>query len=154
MSTGWYLCIRLTLWLSGVVIAFLPTLVAASDLPADIFGAVAVINSEGLFRDLFFGVVPAAVLAIATVIDYLCVGRIEMSNSAFALALLGIIGNIFVLSAGLIGFLQIPVHASPLTSGPFIAYSALIYVSLLLSLVTEIGVSWSHNNHRRRLSTR
>jgi hypothetical protein len=59
-----YLTVRVILRLSGVFIAFLPTMLAAPELSFNPVEATKIINDASLFRDLFLIVVPAAVLGL------------------------------------------------------------------------------------------
>jgi hypothetical protein len=143
-----YLTVRLLLWFSGVFIAFLPTLLAAPELSINPLESAHIINTAGLFRDLFFIVVPAAVLGLSTSFDFLCVNLTRLSATNGTWSILALMVNIFGLGAGLVGFTLIPHDGKALSGNPLVTYSALIILGLFFSLVTEIGISWMHSVER------
>ena len=94
MHWGYYIAIRVLLWLVAVIVALFPTLMSAPEsFSFNIVGSLGALNTAGLFRDLFFIIIPAAALALSTLIDYLCMCRMKMSGAAFALSIIALIVN-------------------------------------------------------------
>ncbi len=140
MSKGWYLLIRLILWVVVVGLALLPTLRAIDDHSWNLFKSA---NDARLFRDLFFAVVPVTALALSTLLDFLCTRYAKLSGTAFALSIIALIFNVAGLATGLVGFVTIAADAI-LGPVPLWTYSALICMAVVCSLATEIGVSYNH----------
>jgi hypothetical protein len=140
-----YLALRLVLWAGAVAIAMFPTLQAADTLPSfDPKAMMAVVNSHGNFRDLFFVIVPAAAVSLSTTMEFLCTYVIRATlvpATVGFIALLAVLGNTVVLLSGFVGFLLIPAAAGPLNMDQLALYSALILCGLGISLGTEIAIS-------------
>lgn len=144
MHTGYYVAIRFVLWIVAVAVAVLPvTMHDKVDLAWGLPTTIENINSAGVFRELFFVIIPVSVLAISTLVDYLCKKYFRLSGTAVALSVLALIFNTTSLSSGLIGFSRIN-HNLTISSGQLSVYSTLIMLALAVSLATEIGVSCEH----------
>jgi hypothetical protein len=102
-----YLALRLTLWVIAVGVAMVPALQGGGTLPSWPHETMERINQHGHFRDLFFVIVPAAALAISTLMDFLsrCVirrngtvgtVRIRAPVTVGLLALVGILANMVI----------------------------------------------------------
>jgi hypothetical protein len=147
MPFGAYLTVRLILWISGVFIAFLPTLLASPELSLNPVESARIINRAGLFHDLFFIVVPAAVLGLSMSFDFLCINLTRLSATSGSWSILALLANIFGLASGLVGFLLIPPE-KVIVGNPLTTYSWLIVLGLFFSFITEIGISWMHEQER------
>jgi hypothetical protein len=131
-----YLVIRLALWVIAVFIALIPV-IKSIDCISDLL-------QGDSFRDLLFVVVPVSALALSTTIDYLCVGFPNLTATQFFNCVCSTILNVIGLVTGLSGFLSI--HDGPMTKLALVTYSALIAVSVISSLVTEVVVSLHHHS--------
>jgi hypothetical protein len=94
-------------------------------------------------------VIPAASIALSTLIDYFC--ECDLIGSAKALAIIGFMANTAALVGGLIGFLTISHDHHVLNDEELSIYSGMIEMALGIGFVTEACVSWSHGMFRRRL---
>jgi hypothetical protein len=146
MHTLFYVLIRAFLWFIAVAIAIFPTLSAAPDAASmDPFVMFSTLNNVGAFRDVLFVIIPAAALAISTLIDYLCMCRTQMSGTAFGLSLIGVLMNITALVAGFVGFLYIEDKPHvPVNARFLLTYSWIICIAIGVGIITELAVSWSH----------
>jgi hypothetical protein len=147
MALALYSVIRMLLWGAGVIIALFPTLQAIHLIPSWHFGGVMeVINRAGHFRDLFFVIVPASAVSLSTTVDFLCSKpRGEITG---LMAVIALVLNVVVLLSGFVGFLLIPPTAGPLSPDEFSAYSSMISIGLILSLVTELWTSGAAHSAR------
>jgi hypothetical protein len=113
---------------------------------------LATVNGAGLFRDLFFVIVPAAAIALATTTDYMCAhvisGRMRSGALVEGIVFILILANFMVLLSGFVGFLEIPPASGPLSPDKFKLASWVIYIGLCISLGSEIWVSLLGNRHR------
>lgn len=134
------MALRLVLWFIAAGVAIFPTLYATPFLEWNFFPPV---NNAGLFRDLFFVVVPISTLAISSVMDFMMRRARPLPPNALAVCLLVILLNFTGLVAGLIGFLAIA-ESSVLADGQLLRNAILICAVAVFSLLTEIGVSFAH----------
>src|SRR5271169_893113 len=112
---GWYLIIRIVLWLVGVGISLFPTLhtVGIDGLSLQPFQSAVAINGTGQFRDLVFVIVIVSVLGISVILDFLFVKFSEVNQAIKAVVIFLMIGNILALGSGLTCFIGLP-HNSPI----------------------------------------
>ncbi len=140
--------LRLLLWSAVVAIALFPTLQAAPSFSSWYARDVmATVNADGHFRDLFFVIVPASAVSIATTMDYLCAAR--GTEIAALSAMIALMLNLVVLLSGFVGFLIIPAGKSVLGHDAFLLYSWVISGGLILSLITELWVSGATASQRQ-----
>lgn len=150
-----YMAIRLTLWTAGVAIPLFPTLAAAPEaMSLNLPSTLAKINDAGLFRDLFFVIVPAAAIAVATTIDFLCIHVLgtsaqKASATLGGVSLLLVLANTVALLSGFVGFLLIPPGHFQLSAGQFLLYSWIIGLGIAVSFVTELGISFAASSLRK-----
>jgi hypothetical protein len=143
--------LRVFLWGIAVAIASFPTFQADHFFPTlDPIVTMALINSHGHLRDLFFVIVPAAAVSLSTTMEFLssCVirkstrrGHTRPTATVGFLALLAVLGNTVILLSGFIGFLLIPPGSGPVDVDALKLYSNLILWGLGISLATEMGIS-------------
>ncbi len=144
MSTSYYLLIRVVLWTIAVIVAALPVALNDDvDLEWNLWASIESINKAGVFRELFFVLIPLGLLSISTVLDHLCRKFYKLSGTSAALSILSLVFNSLALCSGLVGFVKIP-HASALTPGQLWTYSVLIGLGMFVSAATELGVSLEH----------
>lgn len=141
MHVAIYCILRLVLWLAAVTIAAIPAHSAAGGMRLWIFNDLAFINDAKAFRDGVFVIVPAAALALSTIVDFFA-SDVNHSGTTRGLALLGLLLNVIALTCGLALFLVIPAHTE-VEAAKFGTYSWIIVLSLVVSLATEIGTSWA-----------
>jgi hypothetical protein len=147
-----YGLIRLLLWSAAVGIALFPTLQAVPQAPTwHLSATMAMVNSSGHFRDLFFVVVPAAAVALATTFDFLSANLNRVPEVTGLSAIIALLLNVVVLLSGFVGFLLIPSGRVVLGPDAFWLYSWLISLGLAISLITELWVSGANEVQRRAL---
>jgi hypothetical protein len=146
VNVFFYLLIRLSLWLFGaVLVSVLPVVLNDDVAPSlNMLLAIESINKNGLFKELYFVIVPVSVLSLSTVVDYWCRKFQSLSGSLLALTILAFIFNILSLCAGLVGFVKIE-SGTPLADRAVRAYSVVLAYALIVSLLTEIGVAFTHS---------
>ena len=130
-----------------MAIALFPTIQATANDAYLEFGRIfQTVNDHGRARDLFFVIVPASAVSIATTVDFLCATR--DSEIAGLSALLALLANIAVLLSGLIGFLMMP-EDTILNSDGFRLFSGVILFGLSVSVITELWVSGAAERQRK-----
>jgi hypothetical protein len=144
MKTWHYLTIRLLLWAAAVTVAILPiTMHDHVELDWSVLDVRNSINKAGVFRDLLYVITPVSLLSISTLLDHLCRKFWKMSGTSAFLSLLALIANVSTLCSGLLGFSRIA-HNTVVSGGQLTSFSVLIALALIISLLTEIGVSFEH----------
>lgn len=152
MGSKGYLLIRFVLWVAAVGIALFPTFSATPvDVSFSFWDTAQSVNKAGLFRDLFFVVVPTSVLALATTTDFLATCYPWASGNAQAACVLCLLLNFAALASGFVGFLELPTGDHILRDRQVVVYGTLIVFAVAFSLLTEIGISWASYRHHREL---
>jgi hypothetical protein len=128
------------------MIAVFPT-VWKIDGDVPFWGCLDVINEQSRFRELLFALVPAVALPISTITDFLTASR-DADEVEKLSALVALLANVFFLSAGFVGFFTIPDDVA-LGHSPFVLYSWVLKIGLLVSLVTEVWISIANKRQHR-----
>lgn len=102
------------------------------------------LTSNEVLREAVFVVVPVAAVALSTAFDFLFLFRKDMANTAFALTSCSIIVSILSMVGGGIVFTLIPRNHDHVASPWLYGVCALIAVTALCSLLTELFVSREH----------
>lgn len=144
VHVGFYAAIRFSLWLIGVVVAILPVLLHDKvDLDWNPLEMARQANAAGIFRELLFVIIPVSVLAISTLLDYICKSYYKLSGTAVFFSVLGLLVNGCSLFTSLIGFVKIH-HNAVLMPSQFRTYMILMGLGLIFSFVTEMALALEH----------
>lgn len=134
-----YVAIRLLLWVLGVVIGLFPIMQSHHSFFS--FGVLSDLNRVGDFRDGYFIILPTAMLSVTTAMEFLVIHVNENTPSPiYFCCVSALLVNSVGVIAGLTG-VYLPEH-QPLSGEIFSAFSQLFWLSLLVSLATEIGIAW------------
>ena len=121
------------------MVSVLPILVDdAVEITPNVWEFLNSINDAKLFRDLYFVIVPVSVLAMSSILDMW-----SKTRTAGSLSIMSFIFNIISLFIGLIGFMKMP-HATHLASALVTSYSIGLGYALVVSFLSEVGVSIYH----------
>jgi hypothetical protein len=141
-----YVFARLLLWFIAVIIALFPTVMSSKqEFVFDFYGELIRINEDGLFRDLFFALVPTSAIAISTLLDYMIMCHKKISGSVQTLSVIGLIVNVAALASGLSGFLNIE-RDEVLADHKFHLFTWILCLSIGVSLISELTVSCGHGS--------
>ncbi|MDQ2081025.1 hypothetical protein RA307_12605 [Xanthobacteraceae bacterium Astr-EGSB] len=144
MAVGFYVIIRFLLWALAVVVALLPV-VFHDEVDVD-FNPIMIarsVNAHGHFRELLFVVVPVSLLAISSLLDYLCKKFFKMSGTSLFLTVLALIFNGCALASGLVGFAKLSANAT-LRPSQYLLWMTLTILAIVFSFMTEVGVAMEH----------
>jgi hypothetical protein len=135
----WYILLRLVLWGLGLALGLLPTIwFSHGNISINPITTLQAINQSGLFREIFFVALPASMLALTTVSEFLIIH--EDGETTF-FGWLAIFANLSGVAYGLFGIMTFGPESGPLTQTALEAFSSTVVVALLTSLATEIGVA-------------
>ena len=148
-----YGLLRFLLFSAAVALALFPTIRMAHDVHSwSPLGLAHAINDSGHFRDLFFVIAPAAAVALATTLDFLCAAH--TSDETRLSVVIALVINVMVLMSGFIGFMAIPATDLPLPKDQVLPYSWAIWIAIGITLGTELWVSGAAERMRSKRNAR
>jgi hypothetical protein len=142
---------RTFLWGLVALLAAVPPVLSLSAPLQSLAGTIGALNATGHVRDLFYLLLPTSALALSGVLDYLRLGGERSSAVVLMLAMLAIMMNFLALLSALLAFLSLPSEKYPLPEQTLSLYLSLLGLGLLISFITDIGVSIASDNLRNKL---
>lgn len=147
----WRVVVRVGIWLIGLLVALAPTLHTSGVRPWHIGTMAGQVNQAGFFRDFFFVSIVITIVSATNLLERLFIGRWYRADWAKVIAFVALLYYLFTLVYGTLRFAQIASVHQPLTD--IEEDVAVIVVTLVASLVTEVGIAvndWSRQNRDDR----
>jgi hypothetical protein len=140
MGSGAYILLRIALWWIGIAAAAFPPLFSIGFVDLNPWVVARVANAHHLFRDLFYLIVIAAVLAISNLLNFVASKYKESHTFLCALSVFGLLFFMIALAIGLVGFTDVPTDGT-VASPALGKWTWAIVLTLFVSLVVEIGMA-------------
>lgn len=140
MSGGAYILLRIALWVIGIGAAAFPVYFAGGEFSLNLWTAARDLNNLSLFRDLFYLIIIASVLAVSNLLDFMAKRYKEAETWECATVIFALLFFFIVTAIGFVGFTDVPVGGKVPPSA-ISSWTWTIFASLAVSLTIEIWMA-------------
>ena len=140
MDGGSYIILRVALWAIGIAAAAFPTLFSIGYMDLSPWEIAKAANAHHVFRDLFYLIVIASVLAVSNLINFIA-SKYKTSHAFLcALSLFGLLFFMIALAIGFVGFTDVPIDGT-VSANTLGKWTWAIVLTLIVSLIVEVTMA-------------
>lgn len=140
MGGGAYILLRIALWVIGISAAAFPVYFAGGEFSLNLWTAARDLNNHSLFRDLFYLIIIASVLAVSNLLDFMAKRFKEAEAWECAIVIFALLFFFIVTAIGFVGFTDVPVGGK-VPASALGGWTGTIFASLAVSLIIEIWMA-------------